>query len=345
MNNKQFQFYFLLTLILATSILTFFVFRYFLYTLVFAGVFMVLLKPLHVKILDLVGQRQSLASFITLLVVIFFIFTPLTFLGFQITKEARDLYLVVTSGDAKDAFLSAINNLLIYWQKNFPGSENFSVDFNAYIKQGLSWLIQNFSSIFSSLAKIVVNFLIFLVAFYFLLKDGNKLKKLIINISPLDNKDNEEILSKLGLAINSVIKGRLLIAITQGALAAIGFLIFGIPNAILWGSVTIIAALIPGIGTSLVVIPAVVFLLINGHVFSAIGFTVWGFLIIGLIDNILGPKLISRGVQIHPFLIFLSVLGGIIFYGPIGFLLGPLTLSMLLALLDIYFSLIKKTSS
>lgn len=95
----------------------------------------------------------------------------------------------------------------------------------------------------------------------------------------------------------------------------------------------------------MVVIPAVVFLLINGHVFSAIGFTVWGFLIIGLIDNILGPKLISRGVQIHPFLIFLSVLGGIIFYGPIGFLLGPLTLSMLLALLDIYFSLIKKTSS
>ena len=115
-----------------------------------------------------------------------------------------------------------------------------------------------------------------------------------------------------------------------------GFSIFGVPNPILWGSVAAVAALIPGVGTALVLIPSILYLFFIGETVSASGLLVWGIVAVGLVDNILGPKLVGRGIKLHPFLTLLSILGGISFFGPLGFLFGPLTLSLLFAFLEIY---------
>jgi predicted PurR-regulated permease PerM len=227
----------------------------------------------------------------------------------------------------------------------FPLMRDFSIDVDQYLKQWVGWLLQNLGSIFSNLAKIIVSSFIFLFALYYLLKDGIRLKKTIIALSPLAADDNEAIIQKLEGTMASVIKGSLLIALIQGVLTAVGFTIFGVPNAFLWGSVAVIAALIPGIGTSLVLAPAVIFLFLSGGTLSAIGLLVWGIGAVGLIDNFLGPKLIGRGMQLHPFLVLLSVLGGIGFFGPLGFLFGPLVLSLFFALIDIYTSLITKVQA
>ena len=183
---------------------------------------------------------------------------------------------------------------------------------------------------------------LFFIALYYLLKDGHKLKAAIVALSPLADADDETIFQKLERAINSVMKGNLLIALVKGALTLAGFAIFGVPAAILWGSVGVIAALIPGIGTAILFAPAILFLFLSGKVFFGVGLIAWGVLVVGLVDNILGPKLLGRGMQLHPLIILLSVLGGIGFFGPIGFLLGPLTMSLLFALLDIYFSFMKE---
>jgi len=108
---------------------------------------------------------------------------------------------------------------------------------------------------------------------------------------------------------------------------------------VLWGSVTAIAALIPGVGTSLVLIPAILFLFISGRFFPGFGLLIWGAGAVGLVDNFLGPKLVGRGMRMHPFIILLSVLGGIGFFGPVGFLLGPLTISLFFAFFEIYSSI------
>ncbi|HOZ56451.1 MAG: putative inner membrane protein [Parcubacteria group bacterium ADurb.Bin316] len=345
MFNKKLQVYFLLACILGVGILTFLIFRPFLYTLVFAAVFMVLFQPLQQKILNLVKGRQGVASLLTLLVIIVFIFAPFVFLGFQITQEAKQLYLALTEKGAQDAFLDVVRNILNYLQGIIPFSSEFSLDTDAYLQKGFNWLAQNFGYIFSGIAGFLIDFLIFLAALYFLLRDGNKLRRLLVKVSPLEDKDDELVLDKLEAAINSVIKGRLLVAIIQGTLIAVGFLIFGIPNPVLWGSVAVLTALIPGAGTSIVTIPAIIFLFLDHHPILALGFAFWGVVIVGLIDNVIGPKFMSRGIQIHPFLIFLSVLGGIIFFGPVGFLLGPLIISTLFAFLDIYFSLLKKANT
>ena len=341
MNHPKSEFYFLLILLAGIFILAFFIFKPFLYALALAMVFATVLQPVYQKIVGFARGRQGLSALATIVIVIVFICTPLIFLGIQIFQEAQQLYFSLADGGGKDAILNVFNILIDKLQEYFPATQEFSVNVDQYLKQGLGWLLQHLGSVFGSFAKMAVSSFLFLIALYYLLKDGQKFKAAIIALSPLSDADDEAISKKLGMAINSVVRGNLLIALVQGVLTAAGFLIFGVPNAVLWGSMAAITALIPGIGTALVLAPAIVFLFLKGEVFSGVGLIVWGVGAVGLVDNFLSPKLVSRGMQLHPLIILLSVLGGIRFFGPIGFLLGPLTISLLFALLDIYSSLRK----
>lgn len=342
MENQKLPFYFLLLLLVGTSLLVFSIFRPFLLALILAMTFAVVFQPLHKKIVGYSRQRDGLAAFLTTIIIVAFILVPLIFLGIQILQEAELLYSYLTEGNGRDNILNTISGLIDNVQRVFPFMRDFSIDVNQLFRQGMGWLLQNLGAIFSNFAITIVSSFIFIFALYYLLKDGIRLKRTIIDLSPLAEADNEAIFHKLEGTIASVMKGSLLIALIQGVLTAVGFTIFGIPNAFLWGSVAAIAALIPGLGTALVLVPAVIFLFLSGKTFSAIGLLVWGIGAVGLIDNLLGPKLIGRGTQLHPFLILLSVLGGVGLFGPLGFLLGPLVLSLFFALLDIYSSLISR---
>ncbi|MEK7149882.1 MAG: AI-2E family transporter [Patescibacteria group bacterium] len=341
-NDRKPQLYFLIAILAGTFVLTFFIFRPFLYALALAAVFAIVFQPIYQKIVGFVRGRQGLAALATILIVVVFVFTPLIFLGIQIFQEAQQLYFSLAENGGKDAVLNIFNGLLNSFQKYFPAAQEFSVNINQYFKQGLSWLLQHLGSVFSSFAKMAVSSLLFLIALYYLLKDGQKLKAAIIALSPLSDVNDEVIFQKLGMAIDSVMKGSLLIALIQGVLVSAGFAIFGVPNAVLWGSVAAIAALIPSIGTALVLLPAIFYLFLSGETLFAVGLLLWGMTAVGLVDNFLGPKFIGRGMQLHPLIILLSVFGGIGFFGPIGFLLGPLTVSLLFALLGIYSSLMIK---
>jgi len=259
-------------------------------------------------------------------------------LGIQIFKELNQLYQTVASGD-KDIFLTMIEDSINQARVFLLIPDNFQINFSQYLQQGIDALMRNIGSIFSSFAGILLDFFVFLVAFYFLLKDGHKLKNYIIDLSPLDDSEDEMIASRFKLAISSVIKGNLVIGIIQGVLTGIGFTLFGVPNAVLWGSVATVAALLPGIGTTLVLAPAIIFLFITDNIFGSIGLLIWGSVAVGLIDNFLGPILMGRGMQMHPLLVFVAIIGGIAFFGPLGFLLGPLVMSPCLTIIEIYFSL------
>jgi predicted PurR-regulated permease PerM len=128
----------------------------------------------------------------------------------------------------------------------------------------------------------------------------------------------------------------LLIALTQGFVSGIGFAIFGVPSATLWGSMAAVGSLVPGVGTAIVIAPMVMYLLVTGSTVAAIGLAIWGIIAVGMVDNFLGPILVGRGVRIHALFILFAVIGGVQYFGPLGFILGPLVLSLLYALLDIH---------
>lgn len=336
MNKKSHPNYFLSIALVVSIIVVYFISKPFLGPLILAAVFAFLFQPIYKKVLGAFKKRESISAFLTTIIAIILILLPISFLGTQIFKESSYVYQTLARNDS--SFAGLVENILNQAKTILPIPADFEPDFGQYARQGLQILIQNLDTIFSSFAKILLNVFVFLIAFYFFLKDGIKLKKYFISLSPLDDNDDELIMSRLKSAVSAAMKGNLFIGLIQGALTGIGFAIFGVPNAVLWGSVAVLAAFIPGIGTALVIAPAIIFLFVTGNSFGGTGLLMWGVIAVSLIDNILGPRLVGRGMQLHPLAVFIAVLGGMAFFGPLGFLLGPLAVSVCMALIDIYFS-------
>ena len=142
---------------------------------------------------------------------------------------------------------------------------------------------------------------------------------------------------------SAVIYGSLIIAIIQGMLGGIGFWVVGLPSPLIWAIVMIFAALIPYIGSSIIWFPAALILIFSGYVDSepiliikGAGLILYGTFIIGLIDNILKPKIIGDKGGLHPVLVLLGVIGGLNLLGFIGIIIGPIILAMLVTFIKIY---------
>jgi len=332
--------YFLVLLLLGAFILVAEIFWPFLKPLALAAVFAVVLQGLYERISKLFGGWPSTSALLTVVISVFLILLPLSLVGVLVGNEARDLYVSLEGGGGQTTIAQMFTRMDETFGGIFPTlgefSRNASVDINTYTKDALQWITGNAGEIFSSVSQLLLSFFIFFIALYYLLRDGKRVRKILIELSPLNDREDTRVFDRLELAVNSVIKGNLVIALVQGVLTTIGFTIFGVPNSILWGTVASVAALIPGIGTGLVFIPAIAVLFFSGATVSAFGLFVWGALGVGLIDNFLGPKLVGRGMKLHPLLVLLSVLGGLMFFGPAGIFLGPLSLSLLFALLSIY---------
>jgi len=345
MNNQALRPYFLLALLTLSLVVAYYIFSPFLIPLALAMVFAVVLQPLYQKILSYV-RHPAIAAGIAMLVCVLGILVPIAFLGTLILQESRQLYTSLSYGAGQTYLYTAAQHVEVTIHTYFPNAQlpDVYTSVDTYTKQSLAWLSGHLGAIFSSVASLFVGLFIFMFALYYLLRDGPAFKKALIELSPLDDDDDEVIFSRLELAVSSVIRGNLTIALIQGVLTAIGFTLFGVPNAILWGVVASITSLIPGVGTSLVIMPGALFMFLTGNTVQSIGLVLWGIIAVGTIDNVLGPRLIGKGMQLHPLIVMLAVLGGLSMFGPAGVFLGPLCISLLFAILAIHARLSKKNT-
>ena len=277
------------------------------------------------------------------MVVLLIVLIPLSGIGTLIFKEASQLYYSVSQG----AEFTQINSFISYLEKELNIISQGSIqaaDVQEYFSKALSWIVGNLGSVFSGLAGGLVSFLFSIFILFYLFKDGDKLNKFISDNSPLEEKYTGALFARIKTSVSSVIKGSLIVALVQGIVSGIGFWIFGVPNPALWGGFAAVAALVPTLGTSLVMLPMILFLLFTGSIPNAFGLLLWGFLAVSFIDNLLGPKLMSKGAHLHPLVVLFGVLGGVGIFGPIGFIIGPVILSILFALLDIYAEIVKTSS-
>jgi predicted PurR-regulated permease PerM len=303
--------------------------------LVLAAVFAILFKPLYRQVLKFTQSFKSLAAIITMLIVLLAVIIPGSVIGWQAFQEVRELYdsYLVEQFSSPDDVTVLVKRL-----ENYVGASSLEniVDLDKLKSQVANWILAKITPFFGGAMRIGLSVVIFFLSLFFLLRDGSYFRERLKEISPTTPAETDLILTKLSLAVTSIVRGSLLVAIIQGILSSVGFFIFGVPQPILWGLTAAFAALIPGVGTALVLTPAIIFLFLTSSTAAAVGLLIWGIIAVGLIDNLLGPILVGRGVQIHPLLILLSVLGGLALFGPIGFLAGPLMLSLLFALLPIY---------
>lgn len=293
--------------------------------------------PMYEKIQSKVRHNnKTLAALITTLIVVFLIVLPLLFISSVFVKEVMSFYQTLNVGQelSVEKYLSDIELVV---QGYLP---EFQINLTEQLKQTTEWFVGNLGAIFAGTISTIFVILISLIGSYYFFRDGREFLKILIKISPLPDREDEIILSRLAIAIRSVATGVLLVSLIQGTLAALGFTIFGIDRAVLWGAIGALLAMIPGVGTLVIMIPGIIYLFITGSVIGAVGLLIWTVVTVIVVDNIIGPHLMSRGNNLHPFIVLTSVLGGISVFGPIGFIVGPVIVTLFIVLLEIYNSYI-----
>jgi predicted PurR-regulated permease PerM len=309
--------------------------------LALAAIIVTICHPLHKRIIEKMPyQNRTLAAFVSTMFVLIVVVIPLVLISSLVVREVVSFYQELDSGGL--SIQSSIDQLESTIQQYVP---SFEVDLTQQIQLSAEWFTGNLGAIFAGTVSTVFAFFIALIGSFYFFRDGKELLDLVIKASPLPDEEDRVIFRRLGNAIRSVATGTVLVALIQGSLVAIGFTFFGIERAILFGSIASVGALMPGVGTTIVTAPAILYLFFTGDTVNAIGLTVWSVLIVGFVDNLIGPYLMSRGNKMHPFIILIAVLGGLSLFGPIGFVIGPVVVTLFLVLLELYNQYIVNESS
>ncbi|PCC70801.1 Predicted PurR-regulated permease PerM [Nannocystis exedens] len=190
--------------------------------------------------------------------------------------------------------------------------------------------------ILGGIAGIVIEvFFVFFTMFY-LFRDGAKLWAALANALPLRGRTMNQLIVRIREVISASVYGVFVIAVMQGTLGGLAFWVIGLPSAVVWGLVMTFMSLIPLAGAFVVWVPAAIYLAVTGSWGAALGLTLWGSLVIGLVDNFLRPKLVGEKAKLHELFIFFAVLGGLQVFGIVGLFLGPVILAIALALFDAF---------
>ena len=336
-------------LFFAILLLAFFITRPFLPALFTGAIIAYLSYPLYKKTLKRV-KHKNVAAFLMAVFIVLLVAIPSVIVLGVLSKEAYATYTTLHQQNLGSNFIkimckdeSAFSCRAVNSLKGFLPNEDLDYYLQLTVEKIAGFIISNVSAFISSIPSILINFFVVIFVVYYLLKDGEAMADKFRKILPMKESHKQNVFEKFHEVTYGVFYGNLSIAVVQGILAGIGFMIFGVQSPILWGFITIIFALIPYIGTAVIWLPAALNLIFIGQlqgdssfVVKGIALIIYGALIISSIDNILKPKLIGDKARVHPILVLLGVLGGLNMFGFIGLILGPVMLALLMTFVDIY---------
>ncbi|MDB5254073.1 MAG: hypothetical protein JWL80_139 [Parcubacteria group bacterium] len=323
-------FFYILLAAVSLTVLAFF-FKY-LPIIFISASFAVVLQPIYTWFNEKITGRTSwLSSLLTIILFVLIIGIPLTFIGARIFSEASTVYKHVLETGIQSTYIDSFNARV---EAAFPQIP--PLNFGNKVGDIVSFVAGAASVIFASTLQSLFAFVLMLLSLFYFLKDGASWKKYIIQLSPLSDVHDERIFTMLGKSVNGVMLGFVFVALVQGLLLGVGLHLFGVPNAALLGLLAGIASMIPSIGTALVSVPSILYLLATGHTAEGVGLLAWAALLVGTIDNFLSPVLVGKRIELPAILMLFSVLGGVSLLGPSGVIIGPLTVSVLHTLIKIY---------
>jgi predicted PurR-regulated permease PerM len=177
---------------------------------------------------------------------------------------------------------------------------------------------------------------IMIFTLFFIFRDGPRLAERVVSLIPMETAYKTHILHRVTQTLTAVVRGMFLTASVQGLLAGIGFLAAGVQFSVVLGFATAFLALIPFVGAAAVWGPVGVYLFLKGSAVQGIGILLWGGLVVSMVDNFLRPFIIGEKAKLPVVFLFFGTLGGLQAYGPIGLLVGPLTVATVLAFSKIY---------
>lgn len=319
----------------------------FLKAITWAAILAVLVYPAYAWLLKHLRGRATFAALIMIVLITLIVVLPgLKVLGF-LSEEAVELVkafgsLLHPEGLALWQQKPWVQELLQWW--DMLGSNlarfKFSIDWKDALMQGAqtasAFLVSHVPDIAQNVFLFAANFIIVLFTLFFFLRDGADICYRLRRLLPMDDEHQERLFRNVVNSLTAVVHGCLAVAMLQGLLAGVAYWITGVPFAILWGVATAFVALLPIGGTTLVSIPASIYLFLQGESLRGVLLLSWCVGVVVPIDNVVKPLLIGTRLKLPMLFLFFGILGGLAAFGTLGLILGPVLFGLLAALLDVY---------
>jgi len=311
-------------------VLAFLLLRPILLSIIFGIILAFLFSPLYDKLKKRIKRKNLSATIITvglivILIVLLWYLTPV------VLEQSIKFYQSSQQID----FVTPLKNL---FPETSP-SNQFAQQIGSAIHSSVTKATSSFMSAFTdsvlNAANVILKLVVVFFTFYFVLRDKEKMMDYLKSLSPFSKSMEKDLFNSSRQITLSVLYGQVVLGIVEGLVASLGYFIFGVNNAVLLTVVSVFAGILPIIGTAIVWGPVAIFLLIDGSVLAAFGIIVFGILS-WLINNLVKPIFISRRTKLNSAIILVSMVGGLLVFGLLGLILGPLIISYLIILLETY---------
>ena len=317
-------------------------------SLVLAIIFAGLSSPVYNWFLKRFKGRKKISSITTLIFFLLVIVIPSVFLLFEIVDQAsmvskQILPFLEKQLQNQNIGTHKLPDWIPFRKQLTPYTEDIFSKISELIGSLSQMIVDGLGSLTKSTFAFFLNAFVMLYGMYYFLVNGSSLLKKTQYYLPLTKTEFKELTSTVISISKATIKGAFLIGILQGVLVGIGFSVAGIPGAVFWGSIAAILSVIPSVGTSIVYVPAGLYLLFNGEIAYGIGLLIWGFGVVSSVDNFLRPMLVGKDTQMPDVIILVTTLGGIGMFGISGIVIGPLIAGLLMSILKIYRKFLSKT--
>jgi predicted PurR-regulated permease PerM len=331
---------FLVLLVVAITAVFLWVIWPFVLTILLAAIASGVAYPFYQRVLRLVGGRAPLAALLTVLAgVVLFVGPVLTVIGL-VTNEALRITENITP--TIQALIREPGALGQYLER-LPGYERL-VPFRAQILEKAGelvsslggFLVSSLSSTTRGTVTFLFNFLILLYTSFFLLMDGPRMLRAMLAHLPLRESEKQQMVQRFVSVSRATLKGTIVIGLIQGTLNGLAFWAVGIQGSLFWGTVMVVLSILPVVGGALIWVPAAIILALSGKIWQAIALTAFCGIVVGSVDNLLRPRLVGRDTKMHDLMIIFPTIGGIIAFGPLGFIIGPIMAALFLTSWEIF---------
>lgn len=331
--------YALIAMMVGVTGLFLYMVRVFFVPALMAAVFAGLFYPVYRRLDDLLRGRSSLAAILVCLAILAGLLVPVYIVADQVGREA------VAAFDRAGSWAEVLVRepaRLTAWAEGLDWLSLTAVDVD--VQRALREVTRTAGGLLAEAINttsrgtfyLLANLFVTFFAMFYFFRDGARLLSELKYLSPLDERYETILIERFVSVSRATVKGSLLVALLQGTLGGLTLWAFGFPSPVLWGVVMTILAMVPLVGTWMVLYPAAIWDMAMGHWGSGIAIALLSTVVISSVDNVVRPWLVGRDTGMHSLFTFFSTVGGIAVFGVMGFVLGPIIAAMFLAIVDFY---------
>lgn len=338
---------FLTILLLLITVAFFVVMKNFLVPLLLAAIFSALLHPLYARLVGAFRGHRNVASLTTLVIVVVLIVVPLGFFAGVLVSQAIHVTNTAVPWIQQQ---QNVPTRVAEWLGKLPFADKILAHQEEIFTRAAeavravgTFIVNQLSSVTRGTIVFLFNVAVMLYAMFFFLSQGGEFLAAITRHIPLSPSERERITGRFVSVTRAALSSTIVIGVIQGTLGGIGFAVAGVSGSAFWGTLMAVLSMVPGVGAGLIWVPVCGYLLATGRVVTGIVLIAYFAVIVSSVDNVLRPRLVGKGTQMPDLLVLLSTLGGLMVFGAVGFILGPVIAALFVTMWDIFDTFVRES--